>query len=294
MEQVPPLIQRAIRAGETLRYSGERVMSFKRGSERTTYREFVLKDGANTRIEFPSDSEFAGQIIVETKAKRMHYYPDSNEIRLSPPRREFAFMRLLQMARKSGRGGLKFETGPGGEVAGRKTILAEIGDSRGNKVQKMWIDELNALVLKRELYDPVGALVGSFELVRVNFSPRIVPGDFEIKRAGATIVTPLDLARRVAKENDMLSIFLSDSPGLELEFSRMSTMDGQPVFAQFYRGDGGPISLYQFKGEVKSASPKTRGDMQTYTWQMKSRTFVLVGRADQDALRRLARRLGDR
>lgn len=284
----PPILQRALRSSDKLRYSGVRVVRFRRGPDRTEFKEFIIKDGGRTRIEFPDDSPYAGQIIVETPSERRHYYPDSNEIRVTPPRREFAFGRLLSGPKRPGRGGIKFSIRPGERVAGRSTVLALVADDKGNTLQKIWIDESTALILKREMLDPVGAPVGHFEFTRVNYSPRIVAEDFMIRRAGAVVVTPRDLARRLCAEHKMLPIFLPESTKFQLEFSRVSKMGDVPVFVQFYRKGEVGLSLYQYAGASRSDSGRRPRDFESYSWSREGRNFSLVGKLTRSELEKLA------
>lgn len=284
----PPILQRALRSSDTLRYTGVRLVRFRRGPDRTEFKEFIIKDGSRTRIEFPEDSPYAGQIIVETPTERRHYYPDSNEIRVTPPRREFAFGRLLSGPRRSGRGAVKFTIREGDRVAGRSTVLALVTDDKGNTLQKIWIDESTALILKREMLDPVGAPVAHFEFTRVNFNPRIVAEDFLIRRAGAVVVTALDLAKRLCAEHKMMPVFLPESSRFQLEFSRVSKIGDVPVFVQFYRKGEVGLSLYQYAGSGRSDSGRRPRDFESYSWSREGRNFSLVGKLTRLELEKLA------
>ena len=189
--------------------------------------------------------------------------------------------------------GVKFESHPGGSVASRPAGKVLVKDGSGNVIQRLWIDESKALVLKREVLDPVGSVIASFEFTSINFAPRISASDFEIRRAGAATVTPHDAAVRLAKENDMLPVTMPTSSGYELEFSRMMELGSKQVYAQFYRSESGStVSLFQFKGPVEPGSERPRRGHKSYSWQSQGRTFSLVGRLSEAELKALARSLG--
>src|SRR5438094_251063 len=87
LADLPPLVRKSFMANRTSKYSGERTVEFKHGPDRASHVEYVLKDGIRTRIEFPDDSEYKGQIIVDDGQQRLHYYPDRNEIDAEPAHR---------------------------------------------------------------------------------------------------------------------------------------------------------------------------------------------------------------
>src|SRR5262245_22963865 len=92
--QFPPLLQKAMERSKKQRFSGSRLVEMKMGPNRVRHTEYVLRDGERTRIEFPDASPFQGQIIVEANGERRHFFPDRNEMHITPPRREDFFMRL--------------------------------------------------------------------------------------------------------------------------------------------------------------------------------------------------------
>lgn len=286
--EAPPILQRALRSSDTLRYTGVRLVSFRKPPDRVEFKEFIIKDGPRTRIEFPDESPYAGQIIVETPSERRHYFPDTNEIRVAPPRRGFALGRLASGPRRSEKGKIKFSTRIGDKVAGRETILALVSDEKGNVLQRLWIDEATALILKREMFDAVGSPVAVFEFTRVNYSARIAPEDFVIRRVGAVVLTPRDLAKRLCAEHKMLPVFLPDSSQYVLESSRITRIGEVPVFVQFYRRGDLRLSLYQIAGATRPDRGHRPRDIESYSWTRDGRSFSLVGKLSRIELEKLA------
>ena len=82
--ELPPELKEVFSKAKTLRFSGTRSVTVVRAGRVQTHNEYVTKDGMNLRIEFAPGSPFAGQIIVETKEERKHYFPDKNEIHENP------------------------------------------------------------------------------------------------------------------------------------------------------------------------------------------------------------------
>ena len=290
---LPPILHRAFKSAFKLKYSGTRVVLFRRGPERRKTTEYVLKDGPRLRIEFPEDSVNAGQVIVENGRERQHFFPESNEIHIGPATHDEAFERLKMFLRPDGRNPVKVVLGALDSVAGQRAGLVLLNDPRGNTIQRLWIDERTGLILKRELYDPVGAVVGSFEFTKVNYSPVIQREDFKIVRKDATIVTPEDKARRLMRESDMVQAFLPQDKYRKLMSSRiLGRVAASKVLILTYGSGRGrpPLSLVQVEGQFdrnrlnRLAGPQFR----SYTWTMSGRTFVLIGDLTDDELRGLA------
>src|SRR5438105_3986950 len=81
---LPVALRKALEAGPRLRYTGKRRVEFRRDGKTEAYTEIVTRDGNKMRIEFPAGSTYTGQVIVETKGVRKHFFPDKNEIHVSP------------------------------------------------------------------------------------------------------------------------------------------------------------------------------------------------------------------
>ena len=295
----PPILQRAFKSAFQLKYSGTRVVIFRRGPERRKTTEYILKDGPRLRIEYPDDSMNAGQVIVENGRERQHFFPEVNEIHIGPAMHDDAFEKLRMFLRPGGRFPVKIALGQAEAVAGQRAGLVLLNDPRGNTIQRLWIDERTGLILKRELYDPVGAVVGSFEFTKVNYGPVIRREDFKIVRRGAQVITPEDKARRLMRENDMVQAFLPEDKYRKLMSSRiLSRVAASKVLILTYEAGHGkpPLSLVQVEGQLdrnrlnRLAGPQLR----TYTWTLSGRTFALMGDLTEDEIRGLAARVAVR
>lgn len=297
LSDLPPILQKSIKSHRTSRYSGQRTVEFKFGPERNNHIEYVLKDGVRSRTEFPGDSPYKGQIIVEDGTHRYHYFPDRNEIRIEPPRgREFG-----RHLRGPGPDGdhrhepLRHTVVDGGPIAGFKTQLISASDANGNVLQKLWIEPRTGVVLKRVMFDPVGARIGYFEFSRINFNPKFAPGDFRIDRKGATVITPAMTARRLAMQLGLTPSILPESTGFQLEGARVLHPDGKDVLAQTYTGQEGRFTLFQLRAAVDQnrLQKMTRGRLASYSWERGGQGFALLGDLPQPRLREIARLLGD-
>lgn len=292
---LPPLLKRALENGPKLRYSGTRTVEFKRGSERKTHTEYIWKDGPRLRITFPADSEFSGQIIVEDENSREHFFPGKNEIEVMAPRREETLTRMLGFMAMPGSPAPKFITGEPETVASIRCTPIALCDAKGNAFARFWIEPRSGMVLRRELYDPAGSVVGSLNFTSISFRFRPRSSDFELPMpiAGATRLTPEMLARRLMREKGMLEVFLPSDEGYKLEGSRLLGSREKPTLMLFYRGPKGHLTMHQVEGNVDLS--RLRGmagrDLKVYAWQAKGRTFALMGELTEDELKRMAGRI---
>jgi negative regulator of sigma E activity len=229
-------------------------------------------------------------VIVENGRDRQHYLPALNEIHAGPAMHDDAFDKLRFFLKEAGPKRLRILVGNGEPVAGFHTSIVSFMGQQGTIIQKIWIDDRTGLMLKRELYDPAGGLVGAFEFKSVNYSPKVRDDDFVIK-AKAPILTQFDLARRAMVKAGMLAAFLPEEGGRRLIGYRL--MDRNPasvVMVLTYDTGSTPLSLFQVKGtfEADRLNRITRGEFKTYTWQSQGRSFALIGDLDPDSLKRLA------
>lgn len=298
LSNLPPIVRKSFEALKTARYSGERTVRVKRGPERLAYVEYILREGVRSRTEFPGDSPYKGQIIVDDGARRYHYFPDRNEIHVEPPRRQhMRFMMLGGNRDHSKRQPLKHVVADGGMVAGQKTQLVTVIDPNGNAIQKMWIEPRSGVTLKRILYDPVGGERGYFEFNKIRFNPSFAPGDFKIERKGAVVITPAMEARRYALELGLTPLMLPPSAGFQLEGAHvMNRRNGENILAQMYTGKEGRFTLFQVRTAVdpKRLDEMSRGRLSTYSWKRGQEGFALLGDLSEQRLREIARILGDR
>src|ERR1700677_2274734 len=70
---VPPLLVRAIKAQPFLRYTGSYTSELRTGATTVDKQEFIIRSGEWYRIDYPSDSKFAGHVIIENNLIRQHY-----------------------------------------------------------------------------------------------------------------------------------------------------------------------------------------------------------------------------
>jgi outer membrane lipoprotein-sorting protein len=284
-----PLLARAIQAEATLTYSGRRTVEFRVGAERVRHVEIVLRNGWQSRTEFEPGTPNAGQIIVENRERRWHFFPETNEIHVLPPRRDGVLLRLGQMLRAR----IRIEESPGGEVAGLRTRQLAFVDPRGNVIQRLWIHPPSAMVVRRELFDLVGTRIGAFEFTRVNFQPSFAPEDFRILRQGATMVTLPEQIRRVARRLGLQPHRLPEAEPYSLEAVRPMNLAGRRLMAQMYIGERGRLTLFQVAGELDGDLVRqlARPGLGSRTWRRQGATFLLVGDVGQAELDRLAERM---
>jgi hypothetical protein len=286
---IPPVVRLAVRAARTLRYSGTRTVEFLSGSERKRHVEYILKDGPRSRVWFPSDSPFAGQVIVEKGGKRSHYFPGRDVAETSDARGEDAYTRFVQMIKNGRR--LRVTVRPGIDVAGIGTKEATVEDASGNLVQRLWIDPANGMVLRRDLYDGVGSRVGSFEFQVVNYRPVVHPEDFEISRAGARWLKMKDRLLELSKKTGMPAYAVEPGRGYNLTAVRLLDPNRKaPMLVQTYRGPQGLLTLFQTKAPIDAQRLKRLAEkrFRTYTWKLEGANFALVGEVDVAELRRVA------
>lgn len=292
VDQLPPILRQAIRKMSSVRFSGTRTVEVLEGANRERHIEYILRDGSRTRTWFPSGSPYAGQVIVETLQERRHYYPGRNEILVTPPRREEAVSRLMNLGRRSG---IRVTVKDGSPVAGRATVQVSLIEGSGNPIQHLWIDRQQAVILKRELYDAVGTRVGSFEFTEIDFRPRFSDGDFELERRGAKVVTPVDQLQRLAKDLGIAPVRIPDAEGYRMEWVRRLPGGRVPVIQQVYSKGEVNLSFFQAGSEVNLPMlRRTQRGFESFSWTQQGNTYALMGNVGADELRRLARLLGYR
>jgi hypothetical protein len=283
---VPKALLRAIHLSAKQHYIGTRVVEFRKDGQQVRYREIVSRDGPLLRIEFPGDSPYKGQLIVETSTERRHFLPDKNEIRIQPPRREDSLARLVRIASK--RDKFTISTGSDASVAGLPTTQIVVSDKSGNVLQRLFISK-GGIVLRRQMLDPVGTVVGGFEFEKIDLTPKFAAGSFELERRGVKMIRPEDSLRDLATANGFPVAYLRPSTGVSLQFSRLTKFGDKRVLMQFYAQQGARLSMYQVQADVSPAElSKFARDLNIYSWQSHGNTFVLVGSQDAADLRKLS------
>lgn len=286
---LPPVVSKMISALGKLRYSGTRVVDFRIDGERVRNVEIMLVDGRRSRTEFAGGSAWEGQVIVENENGRQHYFPDKNEIHNGPRGRDEASSRL-RMLFNGNKNKFSWRISDGGTIAGRRTTGVAVADPAGNIVTRLWIDNDTGLALKRELYDRVGSLMGSFEFTKINFRPRFSPNDFLIQRKGATVVDLSDTLRKISTKMGLPAMHLKQESGASLTMVRpVGGPDAQVIMSVYSVGDR-RVSLFCMRKEVdqnrlrKQAGPA----LGVYRWKQGDVTLVLMGDAPTDKLKSLA------
>lgn len=284
-----PLLAKMIQAEGTLAYSGRRIVEFRSGADRVRQTEIVLRNGWQARTEFEAGSANAGQIVIENRTQRWHFFPETNEIHVLPPRRDEIQLRIGQLMRER----VQIVEAAGDTIAGVPTRELSFTDPRGNVIQRLWIDPKTGLALKRELYDLVGAKMGSFEFTRVNFRPAFSDGDFQIQRRGAKVVTLGEQIRRIALRLGLQPTRLPESEPYELEAVRPVDLAGRKVMAQHYFGERGRLTLFQVAGDMDRDRLRqlARPGVVSRVWRRQGATFVLVGDVGAEELDRLAAKM---
>jgi negative regulator of sigma E activity len=285
--ELPAALRKALEAGPKLRYVGTRVIEFRRQGQTERYTEIVTRDGGFTRIEFPEDSKYHGQIIVETPKERRHFFPDKNEIRILPPRREEALHRLARMTRSDQ---FSFTGGDQSTVAGVKTSEIIVTDKAGNVMQRIFVEPRTGLLVKRQMFDMGGAPVGLYQFTQLTINPKINPLIFRLERKGARVIRPIDTLRDLARKQGFPTAYLPASTGYMLHFASVRPIDGQNVLMSFYGAEKGRLSLFMTKEplDAQKLSSFGRGKVNVYTWREAGVSLALVGSQDQEILHRLA------
>lgn len=289
------LMRKVMEAPKKLRYSGTRAVEIRANGERIRHIETIIHDGMMTRTEFSGNSALDGQVIVENGRRRMKYLPRENEIWTLPGRPDEALQSMRRFMNEVRRNNFKVERGSGGSIAGHDTLRLGFKDNHGNLVQRIWIEPRTGMVLKRELFDLVGTLIGSFEFSSINFSPKFSPADFQINRRGAKQVTPIQRLEEIEKRSGIRTMTLPPSSGFELESVQLMKFNQKDIVMLQFIGETGRVSIFQFKGEVDIARMRKMagGRVTTHMFDRGDVHICLLGSVPEQELRRLAQLLVD-
>lgn len=287
-----PLLRRVLEAQGRLRYSGTRTVEFRQEGQRIRQTEYIVRDGLRQRTEVAPGSPNAGTIIIEDREQRLQFFPERNEIESSPSRLREGMQRLRMSFRGFQNGMVNLRREPGGRVAGLETTKLTFVDRRGNVLQTMWVDPNNGMILKRDLRDPLGASLGSFEFTRVNYEPRINNDDFKIDRRGAKIVSQRDRLFQMSRRLNIPPFRIPEEPGNPRLFSvRPIDLGGRRGIHQVYGFDEGRVSLFIFdepldRGRIQGL---VRDRMNVLTVQRDGFQLIFLGEVEREELDRLAR-----
>lgn len=291
---VPEVLKRAFAAQNRLTFHGRRVVTIRREGVTSTFEDLVWHESKFTRIEFPPGSTRAGQIIVETKGERRHYFPEDNEIEVStrrggPGEGGIPGGGLGMLSRRPE---ARFTLGGLDNVAAVSCQIVDGEGPFGGKV-RLWIDPQSAMVLKRENYDRQGAIVAGFEFKSISIGDPIPDSIFTINVPGAKTVTIFERLQRSARKHGFELLKLMDSSPFVLDGGRYVKTAGKESFVQMFSGPGGRFSLFQVKGTVDPAElqRKARG-LHSLTWTRNGETLALVGDVDEGTLGSVAQQFG--
>ncbi len=287
--QLRMLLRGALRASRTQSLVGARVVEFRDGTGPPRHTELVTRTGQYLRIEFPADSPFKGQVIVDDGIQRRHYFPNRNEIRVLPSRKEEIIRQLNQLLGKAA-APHRFSEELATTVAGRPVRVITVDDLQGNVEQRLFLDKQNLFPLKRVLYDAVGTPIGSFEFTQVDYQATIDPALFVLERKGATVLTPRIIVVRLANRGGFEDWMVSPKSELHLEAARIENFDGVKVLVQIYDSPQGKISLFQVKSSVvpEKLQRSARSDFDVWVWKPHASTLILVGPRSGPSLQQIA------
>ncbi len=293
--ELPQELKDAMERAKSIRFSGRRTVTVVRAGKIETHTEYVTKDGGNLRIEFAKDSPYVGQIIVETQEGRRHYFPDRNEIRVYPSIGKRQFEAFRGLFRSSRGGTLHIDTAPGGQIAGLHVTRYQVADRNNNPVAQIFIEPHSGMVAKRVLFDPTGAIAGSYEFTSLTLNPRLAPGSFMIMRKGAKTVLPIDELRKQVSQLGMSAYTLKPASGYQLESVYTRDIKGSKVVVQNLGKEDSRLTLFMTKSSLNPADLRRaeRGELSSYVWTFNGITFILIGDQPEERLRALASQVSE-
>lgn len=287
---LPPILRKVLKAQRNLKFQGRRVVTIRREGIPSSFEDLVWQDGRSTRVEFPPGSTRSGQIIVDTKGQRMHYFPADHEIEVSKSRG--SGLPGGNMGAFSKRPEAQFVLGGTDLVAGIPCQVVDGEGPLGGKL-RLWIDPQSGMLLRRENYDRKGALVAGFEFKQIEIGVDIPPPTFSLEVPSAKIVTSAQRLERIARQHGFDPMNLPEPSPFNLDGGRFMKAAGKEAFVQMYSGPGGRFSLFRVKGQVDPTElqRKAKG-LRSLTWERNGQTFALVGDVDESTLRTVAQQFG--
>jgi hypothetical protein len=288
VQELPPVIRRAIGATATLRLSGDRYVDQRVKGEMVRHAEHVVRDGIHIAITFAGGSKFAGQKIIDDGTMRMHYFAggrllqqpsqhDDTLNRFVGPQNQLRFPR--------------FEVIEGPMIAGFRTQQVNVFGKGGVVVQQLDIEPNSGAVLKRVGYEANGTVVANFEYSSVNFTPSINASTWSTPPV-RTVVTPDRQLMNQARKAGVPALGLPSNSGFQLESTRVSNRpNGSTMLHSVYQGPRGKLSLFVIAANVNlSEFTRARPNAlnQVYATKRNGATVVLIGPYDSGTLQRLA------
>lgn len=289
--QAEAVIQKIVAASRTLRFGGTRTVELRFGPDQAKHIEFVIKDGPRSRIEFPPEGTYRGQILVENEFERRHYFPDRNQLEIMPPRRDEMVARLVKMLRKSGKPEITVTDGP--RIAGIETQVVEVGGKGNHPMLRLWIDPQTYLIVKREVYGREGKPMVVTEYTKIDYNRRFRSSDFRLRVAGAKEIRPRDTLAAMVAKGGFQNISLAPKDPFKLESCRIQRIGDISSLVQVYVNGDAKISLFQMRTQLDPQLLRQfgRGEFSVQTWQAGGSSFVLLGDLPEDKLREVAQRL---
>jgi len=293
----PPEITKYLRLQSRVNAAGIRNVTLMVDGQMRTFRERVLKQGLNMRIEF-ADGPNAGSFTVESGGRRFLVNPARREARtMAPMCASFAPASL--MSRLQGREG-RWAKSTGGDIAGAKTVRWDVFDSRNRIMQRFWVEPNRGLILKRQIFDENGRVVGGFEFEVVKFDVEMarqvrcrnglecVFGAHRFSHHPAAGRTQRRLPARIVDSG----LILDPGLGYNLDAVRiLSAQRGSGIVMSVYADETTQLSLYIMKQPLNTERLRrlTGQRLKFYSWQQGGQYLTLIGALPQEELARLAR-----
>lgn len=278
------LLRKCVAAWSTVSFVGVREVEYsdpRNGKQ--SFTEHVLRKDGKTRIEYPSDSQFAGQIVYEINGKRQVYLKSENTLR------ETRYRSLDSQFEGFTKNADRYVLRSSGEetVAGRRSTILKIYTKDSKLREKLWLDKSENIVLRREFYNDKNEAIAGFAYKRIKFNARIDSRQFNLP-VGASVATPADDLIKFAREQGMKPYTLSSETGLSLMLARKSNFDDRKVLRQFFSNERWRISLLQVSGKNYRESRDSDSRVNIYRWEMDGNTFLLIGEVPLETLKSLA------
>ncbi len=283
---VPLILIRAIQAQPTIRYTGTYTVEFRQVQPPVRHQEYITRDGGRYRIDFPTDSKFSGQVIIEDETVRLYYHPNTNEILQLPPRHGEAWDKVAVLAVDPK---IRLSVTAGEQIAGHKTDQVVVSDLSGNVVQRLFIEPGSGIIMKRQLFDMVGSPAGYFEFSSIDLNPKIDPSIFKIQRKDAKLITPLMQLQRVCQRRGFSYRFLTTGTGFQLEGVNGRKFAGIEGLVQTYLNGKVRLSVYQLKAPIDPDRLKQQAgpNQKFFSFQSAGETIVLIGNMPEKNLEHL-------
>ncbi len=311
-----PLLEEVRKAGASVKLAGVReVIMVRTNGGPSKFRERVLQDGLKVRIEFSAGGPYEGQIIVDNGAVQYHYVPEKNEIRERPSFGQpwMMFGRRSSSGGQAPRGGGAPPTErlsenrrpPEGQgwvteivkeaksqkVAGISTTVLSFNGRDKRVFSRMWIEPKRKAVLKAQVYDPAGKVVGGFQYVAIKFDPVIPASAFVLNVPGAKRIQLEDEAEKAFRDSKLPYFGFEKGSGWKLTSVRKMSGERLKFVALTYTRDGRRVTLFVTpEGVDRERLEQLAGDRtKVYIWKDDGVNLVLMGGMDESVLKQLSR-----